>query len=185
MRQTQLFTKTLKEAPSDETARNAQLLIRAGYVHKELAGVYQFLPLGLRVIEKIKQIIREEMNGIGSQEMLATTLQSKEVWERTEEQHDAMYAAQTEAYTRIFDRVGIGDDTYVTFADGGAFTQFSHEFQTVCEAGEDITYINKEKGIAINEEVLEKADLAEMDVTREELTETKTAEVGNIFNFGG
>ncbi|MCA9354394.1 MAG: prolyl-tRNA synthetase [Candidatus Kaiserbacteria bacterium] len=268
MRQTQLFTKTQKEAPADEQAKNAQLLIRAGYLHKEMAGVYQLLPLGLRVVEKIKQIVREEMNEIGAQEMLATAMQSKEVWERTnrwddeivdvwfksdlkaggeigfgwsheeplanmmrnhiasykdlpkmiyqfqnklrnelraksgimrgreflmkdaysfadtEEQHETMYEAQKQAYTKVFERVGIGEDTYVTFAAGGAFTEFSHEFQTICEAGEDITYICKEKGIAINEEVLEQANLAELGVAREELVETKTAEVGNIFNFG-
>lgn len=268
MRQSKLFTKTKKEAPSDETALNAQLLIRAGYIHKEMAGVYQLLPMGLRVLEKVKQIVREEMNAIDSQEMLATSMQPKELWERskrwddevvdvwfkselkiggevglgwsheeplanmmkdhiasykdlpkviyqfqnklrnelraksgimrgreflmkdaysfadTEEQHNEIYEAQKQAYIRIFNRIGIGDDTYVTFAAGGAFTQFSHEFQTVCEAGEDITYINKEKGIAINEEVLEDADLQEMGVSKEELVKTRTAEVGNIFNFG-
>lgn len=268
MRQSKLFTKTQKDAPSDELALNAQLLIRAGFVHKEMAGVYQLLPLGFRVVEKIKQIVREEIDSINGQEMLATSMQSKETWNRTgrwgddvvdvwfkselkaggeigfgwsheeplanmminhissykdlpkmiyqfqnklrnelraksglmrgrefimkdsysfadtEEQHNEMYEASKQAYTRIFERLGIGEDTYVTFAAGGAFTEFSHEFQTVCEAGEDITYICKEKGIAINEEVLDKADLSEMGVTREELVETKTAEVGNIFNFG-
>jgi len=64
MRQSYLFTKTRKEAPADETALNAALLIRAGYVHKEMAGVYSYLPLGLRVVENIKQIVREEMNKI-------------------------------------------------------------------------------------------------------------------------
>lgn len=268
MRQSKLFTKTIKEAPSNEEAKNAQLLIRGGYIHKEMAGVYQLLPLGLRVVEKIKQIVREEMNAIDSQEMLATSMQSKDLWERTnrwddaqvdvwfkselkaggeigfgwsheeplanmmknhiasykdlpkmiyqfqnklrnelraksgimrgreflmkdaysfadtQEQHNEMYEAQKQAYTKVFERIGVGSDTYVTFAAGGAFTEFSHEFQTVCEAGEDITFIHKEKGIAINEEVLEKTDLAELGVTREELVETKTAEVGNIFNFG-
>jgi len=268
MRQSQLFTKTQKEAPADEQAKNAQLLIRAGYVHKEMAGVYQLLPLGLMVIQKIKQIVREEMAAIGTNEMLATNLQPKTVWEKTgrwddevvdvwfkselkaggdvglawsheeplanmmishvssykdlpiaiyqfqnklrnevraksgmmrgrefimkdaysfaatEAQHDAFYEASKVAYTKCFERMGVGDDTYVTFAAGGAFTEFSHEFQTVCEAGEDVTYISIEKGIAINEEVLEKANLAEMGVTREELVATKTAEVGNIFNFG-
>jgi prolyl-tRNA synthetase len=268
MRQSKLFTRTQKDAPSDEEAKNAQLLIRGGYIHKEMAGAYQLLPLGLIVVEKIKQIVREEMNQVDGQEMLATSMQSKELWSRTgrwddeavdvwfkgelkaggeigfgwsheeplanmmknhiasykdlpktiyqfqnklrnemraksgimrgreflmkdaysfsdtEEQHEVTYEAQKQAYTKIFNRIGIGEDTYVTFAAGGAFTEFSHEFQTVCEAGEDITYINREKGIAINEEVLEKANLEEMGVTREELTETKTAEVGNIFNFG-
>ena len=268
MRQSQLFTKTQKEAPADEQAKNAQLLIRAGYIHKEMAGVYQLLPLGLMVVQNIKQIVREEMAAIGTNEMIATNLQPKTVWEKTgrwddeavdvwfkselkaggevglawsheeplanmminhvssykdlpvaiyqfqnklrnevraksgmmrgrefimkdaysfaatEEQHDAFYEASKVAYTKCFERMGVGDDTFITFAAGGAFTEFSHEFQTICEAGEDITYINKEKGIAINEEVLEKANLAEMGVTKEELTATKTAEVGNIFNFG-
>ena len=268
MRQSQLFTKTQKEAPADEQAKNAQLLIRAGYIHKEMAGVYQLLPLGLMVVQNIKQIVREEMAAIGTNEMIATNLQPKTVWEKTgrwddeavdvwfkselkaggevglawsheeplanmminhvssykdlpvaiyqfqnklrnevraksgmmrgrefimkdaysfaatEEQHNAFYEASKVAYTKCFERMGVGDDTFITFAAGGAFTEFSHEFQTICEAGEDITYINKEKGIAINEEVLEKADLASMGVTREELTATKTAEVGNIFNFG-
>lgn len=268
MRQSKLFTKTLKDAPKDETAKNAQLLIRAGYVHKELAGVYQMLPLGFRVMEKIKQIVREEMDLMDGQEMLATTLQSKDLWERTsrwddevvdvwfkselksgadigfgwsheeplanmminhissykdlpktiyqfqnklrnelraksgvmrgreflmkdmysfaetEAQHDAIYEASKAAYTKVFDRIGLGNDTFITFAAGGAFTEFSHEFQTICEAGEDITYINREKGIAINEEVLDKADLPSMGVTRDELEKVKTAEVGNIFNFG-
>ncbi len=81
MRQSQLFTKTQKQAPSDEVSRNAQLLIRAGFVYKEMAGVYAFLPLGLRVINKIEDIIREELNSYGAQELIMTTLQSKETWE--------------------------------------------------------------------------------------------------------
>lgn len=268
MRQSHLFTKTQKEAPADEQARNAQLLIRAGYVHKEMAGVYQLLPLGFQVVDRIKQIVREEMNELGSQEMIATNLQRKELWERThrwdddvvdvwfkselkaggevglawsheepladmmkshiasykdlpvslyqfqnklrnelrsksgvmrgrefimkdaysfaatEEQHEAYYEACKVAYLKCFERMGVGADTYVTFAAGGAFTQFSHEFQTVCDAGEDVTYICKEKGVAINEEVLDTADLSSLGVTRDELVATKTAEVGNIFNFG-
>jgi prolyl-tRNA synthetase len=268
MRQSQLFTKTRKEAPSDEVAKNAQLLIRAGYIHKEMAGVYAYLPLGLRVLENIKQIVREEMNKIGSQELIMTALQRKDLWERTgrwddsvvdvwfkselkaggevgfgwsheepigemmknyitsykdlpisvyqfqtklrnevraksgvmrgrefvmkdmysfsadEASHLAYYEATKPAYMEVFKRLGIGDDTYVTFAAGGAFTKFSHEFQVVCEAGEDVTYINKEKGIAINEEVLNDETLTSLGVTREELTKTNTAEIGNIFNFG-
>src|SRR3990167_100659 len=83
MRQSQLFTKTRKEAPKDEVAKNAQLLIRAGFIHKEMAGVYSLLPLGLRVLERINKIVREEMNAIGGQEMLMSILQSKELWEKT------------------------------------------------------------------------------------------------------
>lgn len=268
MRQTQLFTKTRKEAPADEQAQNAQLLIRAGYVHKEMAGVYAWLPLGLRVLEKIKAIVREEMNAIGCQELTMTSLQSKQVWEETdrwsdeivdiwfkselkaggevglawsheepignmmknyiasykdlpiyvyqfqnklrnevrsksgvmrgreftmkdaysfcvgEEDHNAIYDAMKVAYMKVFERLGIGEDTFVTFASGGAFTQFSHEFQTICEAGEDISYINKEKHVAVNEEVMGEDALRELRVTKEELTPMKTAEVGNIFNFG-
>ncbi len=268
MRQTKLFTKTRKEIPSDETALNAQLLIRSGFVHKEKAGVYSYLPLGLRVQEKIKQIVREEMDAIDGQELIMTTLQSKELWESTdrwddkkvdvwfkselsaggevgfgwsheepignmmknflnsykdlpvtvyqfqnklrnelraksgvmrgrefimkdaysfsysEKEHDDIYEKMKVAYMKVFDRLGLESDTYITFADGGDFTEFSHEFQTVCEAGEDVCYINKEKKIAINEEVLNDDTLKTFGVTREELTEAKTAEVGNIFNFG-
>ncbi|MEQ1499975.1 MAG: prolyl-tRNA synthetase, partial [Parcubacteria group bacterium] len=83
MRQSQLFTKTRKEAPSDETSKNAQLLIRAGFIHKEMAGVYDMLPLGLITLNKIINIIREEMNLLGGQEINLSTLQEKETWEST------------------------------------------------------------------------------------------------------
>lgn len=88
MRQSQLFTKTRKEAPKDEVAKNAQLLIRAGFVHKEMAGVYSFLPLGLRTLNNIVQVIREEMNAIGGQEIVMTALQDKTIWERTDRWDD-------------------------------------------------------------------------------------------------
>lgn len=268
MRQSQLFTKTRKEAPTDEQAMNAQLLIRAGFVHKNMAGVYTFLPLGLRVIEKVNKIIREEINAIGAQEMYMPSLQDPELWKKTdrwddekvdvwfkgelqtggqvgfawtheevitsvmrqyvssykdlpfsayhiqtkfrnevraksgimrtrefwmkdaytfcanEEQHQEIYEAYAAAYERIFDRLGIGEQTYRTFASGGAFSKFSHEFQTLAEAGEDVVYVSEEKGIAVNEEVLAEADLSELGVTREELTERKSIEVGNIFSLG-
>jgi prolyl-tRNA synthetase len=267
MRVSHLFTKTLKDAPADEVAKNAQLLIRAGFVYKEMAGVYAYLPLGLRVLENIKQIVREEMDAIGSNELIMTALQRKEVWEKTtrwsddvvdvwfktrlkddtelglgwsheepivemvknyvhsykdlpislyqfqtkmrnelraksgimrgrefvmkdmyslhatKEDLDAYYEKTIEAYKRVYDRLGIGEDTYVTFASGGAFTKFSHEFQTVCEAGEDIIYLHREKNIAINEEVIDDA-VAELGINRDELEPVKTAETGNIFNFG-
>src|SRR3989338_7901452 len=83
MRQSQLFTKTRKKAPKDEVSKNAILLTRAGFIHKELAGVYSYLPLGLRVLKKIENIIREEMDAIGGQEMLLTTLQDPEIWKKT------------------------------------------------------------------------------------------------------
>ena len=83
MRQSELFTKTRREAPKDEVSKNAILLTRAGFIHKELAGVYSYLPLGLRVLKKIENIIREEMNAIGGQEVLMTTLQDPEIWKKT------------------------------------------------------------------------------------------------------
>lgn len=89
MRQSQLFTKTRKQAPKDEVAKNAQLLIRAGYIHKEMAGAYSLLPLGLRVVKNIEQIIREEMNAIGGQEMEMTALQHSALWQKSGRWDDA------------------------------------------------------------------------------------------------
>lgn len=267
MRLSKNFTRTIKQAPADEVARNAQLLIRAGYVHKTMAGVYSYLPLGLKVVENIKQIVREEMNKIDSQELVMSTLQRKETWQETgrwsdelvdvwfksklqdgtevgfgwtheepivdllrnylksykdlpisvyqfqnklrnelraksgimrgrefvmkdmysvhasKEDLDNYYNAAIEAYKRCYDRFGIGDETYVTFASGGAFTKFSHEFQTICDAGEDYIYLHRGKNIAVNEEVLDEA-VKELGIDRSELERVKTAEVGNIFNFG-
>jgi prolyl-tRNA synthetase len=89
MKLTQLFTKTLKNAPADEVAKSAQLLIRAGYIHKEMAGVYVFLPLGLRVLENIKQIVREEMNAVDGQEVQMSVLQPSDIFEKTDRWDDA------------------------------------------------------------------------------------------------
>lgn len=267
MRMSRLFIKTSKQAPSDEVAKNAQLLIRAGYIHKTMAGVYSYTPLGLQVVENIKQIVREEMNAVGGQELMMSTLQRKELWQETgrwsdevvdvwfksqlqdgtdigfgwtheepivdmlrgviksykdlplsvyqfqnklrnelraksgimrgrefimkdmyslhatREDLDAYYQSVIAAYGRCYEQLGIGDDTYVTFASGGAFTKFSHEFQTICEAGEDYIYLHREKNIAVNEEVIDDA-VKELGIAREELEKVKTAEVGNIFNFG-
>jgi prolyl-tRNA synthetase len=88
MRQSQLFTKTRKSAPKDEVAKNAQLLIRAGYIHKEMAGAYSYLPLGLRVLKRIEKIIREEMNAIGGQEIVMTSLQSPQLWKASDRWSD-------------------------------------------------------------------------------------------------
>ncbi len=268
MRQSHLFTKTQKFAPKDEVSKNAQLLIRAGFVHKEMAGIYAFLPLGWRVMQKIMAIIREEMDALGAQELFMTALQRKELWEqtarwdddavdvwfktalkngaalglgftheeaitammqpfvsswrdlpfsayqfqtkfrnetraksgimrsrefimkdlysfsRTRDEHDAFYARAKDAYRRIFERVGIGAQTYLTFASGGTFSKYSHEFQTICDAGEDIIYIDEGKGIAINEEVCTDDVLADLGVTRTKLVQKKAAEVGNIFSLG-
>ena len=84
MRQSSLFTKTRREAPTDEQSKNAQLLIRAGYVHKEMAGVYSYLPLGLRVLNNIINIIRNEMNMIGGQELVMSALQNPDIWKKTD-----------------------------------------------------------------------------------------------------
>lgn len=81
MRQSELFTKTLKEAPKDEVSANAKLLIRAGFVYKNSAGIYTFLPLGWRVIQKIASIIREEMNAIGGEEIFMPALVEKHYWD--------------------------------------------------------------------------------------------------------
>ena len=267
MRVSTLFTKTSKTAPADEVAKNARLLTQAGFIHKEMAGVYAYLPLGLKVLENIKRIVREEMNAVGGQELIMTNLQPKETWETTgrwsdevvdvwfktklqddtelglawsheeaimemmrqfvssykdlpasvyqfqtklrnelraksgimrgrefvmkdmyslhatAEDLDAYYNKVIEAYKRVYHRLGIGDDTYVTFASGGAFTKFSHEFQTVCDAGEDILYVHRGKNIAVNEEVLDDA-VKELGIDKGELEKVKSAEVGNIFNFG-
>ena len=267
MRVSKLFTKTLRDAPADEVAKNAQLLIRAGYVYKVMAGVYAYTPLGLRVLENIKQVVREEMNAIGGQEIIMTTLQRKDTWEQTgrwddesvdvwfktklqdetelglawsheeaimemmqqyvksykdlpasvyqfqvklrnelrsksgimrgrefimkdmyslhasKEDCDTYYEKVIEAYKRIYSRLGIGDETFVTFASGGSFTKFSREFQIICDAGEDILYCNKDNTVAVNEEVLEDA-ANELGISKDELKPVKSAEVGNIFKFG-
>ena len=269
MRQSQLFTKTRKEAPADETSKNAQLLIRAGFIHKEFAGVYSFLPLGLMVIKKIKEIIAKEMESLGSSEIIMSTLQDKVIWETTdrwddekvdvwfktflkngnevgfgwsheepitnmmkshiesykdlprfvhqfqnklrneiraksgimrcrefvmkdmysfaqnEEQHMHFYIKTTAAYLNVYKKVGLGNITYVTSASGGVFTdKFSHEFQTICEAGEDNVYIHKDKNIALNEEIFTDETVEKMGLTKADFEKKKTAEVGNIFTFG-
>jgi len=88
MRQSQLFTRVSRQVPKDEVSKNAQLLIRAGFIHKEMAGVYSFLPLGLRVLNKVIGVIREEMDAIGGQELSLTALQEKALWEKTDRWDD-------------------------------------------------------------------------------------------------
>ena len=268
MRRSQLFAKTRREAPADETSKNAQLLIKAGFIHKDSAGVYAYLPMGLKVIENIKQIVREEMNFIGANELLMTTLQRQDLWQktdrwddekvdiwfksklkngtdvglawsheeqitdmmreftasyrdlpayvyqfqnklrneiraksgvmrarefimkdlysysRTDEERQKFYDTVSESYMKIFDRLGLGDITYLTFASGGAFTQFSHEFQTITPAGEDTIFVDKNQKIAVNQEVLSDEVLGQLNLNKDNLEEVKAAEVGNIFNFG-
>jgi prolyl-tRNA synthetase len=267
MKQSQLFTKTRKEAPKDEVSKNAQLLIQAGFVYKEMAGVYSYLPLGLRVLNKINDIIRKEMNKIGGQELFLTNLQDPKIWEATgrwsddvvdnwfktklksgtelglgftheepitrimkdhissfrdlplsayqiqtkfrnesraksgimrgreflmkdlysfsrdEKEHDDFYNKAIIAYTNIFSKVGLGEKTHVTFASGGTFSKYSHEFQTVSDAGEDIIYIAP-NGLAVNEEVFNDEVLKDLGFEKKDLKKEKSIEVGNIFSLG-
>ncbi len=269
MRQSHLFTRTKRENPSDETSKNAQLLIRGGFIFKEMAGVYALLPLGLYVVNKIKKIVSEEMEKIGSQEIIMATLQKKELWEKTdrwddenvdiwfksqlkngtevglgwsheepivdmmksyimsyqtlpqyvhqfqnklrnevraksgimrcrefvmkdmysfsatEQEHMDFYKLATEAYLNVYQRLGLGEITYVTSASGGAFTKnFSHEFQTICEAGEDNIYVHKKDNYAVNEEIFNEETLLKLNSKKEDFEIKKAAEVGNIFTFG-
>jgi prolyl-tRNA synthetase len=268
MKQSTLFTKTRKEAPKDEVSRNAELLIRAGYIHKEMAGVYSYLPLGLRVLKNIENIIREEMNNIGGVEMRTSVFQNKEVWEKSKrwddelveiwfktklkngseiglsftneeayanilkqyinsykdlpvypydfkdifrnearsksgilrgreffwkamysfskdkEEHDAFYLKAQTAYENIFKRAGLGSLTFKTFASGGSFSKYSHEYQTICDAGEDLIYVDEDKNIAINKEVMLPEVFEELGVDQSRLVEKKAIEVGNIFSLG-
>ena len=83
MLQSQLFPKTRKEAPKEAESVNHKLLVRAGFMDQLMAGSWTLLPLGWRVITKINNIIREEMNAIGGQEMLMPLLHPKELWNET------------------------------------------------------------------------------------------------------
>jgi prolyl-tRNA synthetase len=264
MRQSQLFTKITRELPKDETSFNAQILIRAGFVDKLAAGIYTYLPLGLRVLNKISNIIREEMEAIGGQELLMPGLTPKDNWVTTgrwekfdalfrltggdereyalgatheevvtplaqkhtfsykelpfavyqiqtkfrnelrakaglirgreflmkdlysfhadEEDLNRYYKIAQKAYFRVFERVGLLDRTYLTFASGGAFSKYSHEFQTVTEAGEDTIYICDNCQIAINAEIIEEQPGCP-NCDKTELREAGAVEVGNIFKL--
>lgn len=266
MRQSQLFTKTQKQISEDEVSINAQLLLRAGFVDRLFAGVYTILPLGLRVLTKIENIIREEMNRVGGQEILMPALHPKENWDVTgrwdvvdvlfklngsgdkeyalgatheeivtplmkrfllsykdlpravyqmqtkfrnearaksgilrgrefrmkdlysfhanQENLDEYYERMTEAYFRVYTRCGLREKTYLTFASGGAFSKYSHEYQTITEAGEDLIYICEKCQIAANKEILADVDNACPQCKNKELKEQKAIEVGNIFKLG-
>ena len=265
MRQSKLFTKTRKDAPADEVSKNAEFLTRGGFVHKEMAGVYSYLPLGLRVLKKIENIIREEMDKAGGQEVLMSSFQPKENWEKTgrweamtdlykvgdssgkevalgptheeivvpilksyvsshkdfplavyqiqnkfrmelraksgvlrgrefmmkdmysfhtsAEDFEEFYNKMKDVYKTIFQRVGIGHLTYMTFASGGTFSKYSHEFQTITSAGEDTIYLDEKSGVALNKEVLNDEVLKQLNLTKEKLVEHKSIEVGNIFDL--
>jgi prolyl-tRNA synthetase len=101
-----------------------------------------------------------------------------------ENAHQEFYEKAKQAYVRIFDRCGIGGETYVTFAAGGSFSKYSHEFQAVTEAGEDTIYVHEGKKLAVNKEVLNDEVLADLGMQRSGLSEKKAVEVGNIFSLG-
>ncbi len=260
-----LAFQPVKTPPKDAEAISHKLLVQAGFVDQVMAGVFTFLPFGLRVLTKIENIVREEMDKIGT-EILMPSLSPKQLWEKTgrietvdvlmktspankaaEEKHNAeyilnstheelvtplimkqnlsykdlplaVYQIQTkfrnepraksgimrtrefrmkdlysfhtdeadlkryyevvkESYKTIYQRLGIGQDTYISLASGGDFTKdYSHEFQTRCESGEDIIYLDKETGTTYNKEVAPTG--AEGSDRFEEF---RASEVGNIF----
>ncbi len=272
MRFSELFTKTTKESRADADSRNADLLLRAGFVAKSMAGVYSFLPLGLRVLRNIEQIVREEMNAIGGQELLLSAFGPREWWEQTgrwdQKKFDALfhvpaageqeyalnptheeiitpvvkqfvhsyrdlpfgcYQIQTKfrnelraksgllrgreflmkdlysfhitqdclekyytkmqgAYDKVFERLGLSDRTYLTYASGGTFSKYSHEYQVVLPEGEDTIYISvaaeKEgKRIAVNKEIFTEG--MKCPVTGgTEFREVRASEAANIFQLG-
>ena len=108
MRLSQTFSRTIKTIPADEQAINAQLLIRSGMIYKEMAGVYAYLPLGLRVIENIKNIVRQEMECLGSSELLMTTIQNKEVWELSGRWDDQLVDVWFKSQLKNGTEVGFG-----------------------------------------------------------------------------
>jgi len=258
MKQKELLIKTTKENPKDEKSINAQLLIRAGFIDKLGAGIYSYLPLGLRVLENIKKIVREEMNNIDGQEVMMPSLLPKENWEKTgrwnvpemyklennkfglgwtheeivtplvqkytssskdfpkyiyqiqskfrnepraksgllrgrdfimkdlysfhnnSEDLDNYYEKVKDAYFKIYERCEIKDKTYFTLASGGEFSSaFSHEFQTITNAGEDIIYVCKKCGASFNKEIFNK----ECICGSKDFDEKKSIEVGNIFKL--
>ena len=265
MRQSKLLPKTRKEAPKDEVSLNARLLIRAGFIDKLMAGVYTILPLGLRVMKKIENIIRSEMEAAGGQELLMPALQPKENWQKTgrwetldslfrftshyskidfalgptheeiisplvkkfnlsyrdlpvylfqfqtkfrdekraksgilrgreflmkdlysfhsdEKDAENYYEKMKGHYENIFNRCGIGEKTYLTFASGGSFSKYSHEYQTVAGAGEDIIYVCDKCEVAINKEIAEATPVCPQ-CGNKDLKENKSIEVGNIFSL--
>ena len=265
MKQSKLFTRTIKELPKDEASFNAQALIRAGFVDKSAAGVYSFLPLGWKVINKIKNIVTEEMVAIDGQEINMPSLASRENWQATgrwdtldvlfktsgldekeyalnptheevvtplakkfinsyrelpmavfqiqnkfrnekraksgllrgreflmkdlysfhanQEDLDNYYERAIVAYKNIFRRIGLEEKTYLTYASGGSFSKYSHEFQTLTDAGEDIIYVCDDCKMAVNKEIIADQNTCPK-CGRKDLREEKSVEAGNIFKLG-
>jgi prolyl-tRNA synthetase len=103
---------------------------------------------------------------------------------KDEKEHNEFYERAKQAYVNIFKKVGLGDITYTTFASGGSFSKYSHEFQTLTEAGEDTIFIDEKKKIAVNKEVLNDETLSNLEIQKSDLVERKAVEVGNIFSLG-
>ncbi|HPL93159.1 MAG TPA: His/Gly/Thr/Pro-type tRNA ligase C-terminal domain-containing protein [bacterium] len=264
MKQSNLFVKSRKEVQSEETSINAQLLLKAGFVDKLMAGVYTYLPLGLRVLDKIKNIVREEMNKAGGQEILMPALTPKEIWVQTnrwenfdalfklesnnheyalgatheevvtpllqkftfsykdlpqavyqiqtkfrnearsksgllrgrefsmkdmysfhtdEEDLNRYYAEMEKVYEKVWERLGIGHITVKTYAAGGAFSKYSHEYQTFAPVGEDLVYYCSKCNVAINKEIIEDLGHACPECHSKDLEERTSIEVGNIFKL--
>jgi prolyl-tRNA synthetase len=263
MRQSQLLTKTRKEISQQEHSINAQLLERAGYISKLMAGVFSYLPLGYRVLTNIEAIVRQEMDALGAEELLMPALQPKEPWDTTgrwntvdvlyklkagdrdlclgptheevvtplaasfitsykdlpravyqiqtkfrnearpksgvlrgrefrmkdlysfhadEEDLNVYYDRVKQTYTKIFERCGLGGITYFTYASGGTFSKYSHEFQTITPYGEDTIFVCASCSVGINKEIM--ADLAGCpECSSTDLKEHTSIEVGNIFKL--
>ncbi|MBP9750332.1 MAG: hypothetical protein KBC95_00630 [Candidatus Peribacteraceae bacterium] len=266
-----LFTKTSKESSADAQSINADLLTRAGYVHKTMAGVYSFLPLGLRVLRRVEQVVREEMDAIGGQELLLSALAPKETWMKTgrwdtldvlfksvcgsdsevalnptheevvsplaasfvashkdlpfacyqiqtkfrnepraksgimrgreflmkdlysfhKDQADLerFYAIAQAAYLKVFERLGLASKTYLTYASGGSFSKYSHEYQVILPNGEDTIYVSIEaekhgQRIAVNKEIYEPGVTTCPVTGGTEFREERASEAGNIFQLG-
>ena len=261
MRIYKLFSKTLRQAPRDEQSLNARLLIRAGFIRKEVAGVYNFLPLGLRVLNKISQLVREEMNAAGGQEVLLSALQNKNNWEKTGrwKNFDALFKVSSQyktdyalgptheevlvpivaefvssyrdlplyiyqiqnkfrdearakagllrgreflmkdlysfhadvkdmesyyekmkkVYKKTFERMGL--NAILTYAAGGTFSKDSHEFQVICESGEDEIIYCAGGDYAENVEIAKAKEGQQCRLGHGPLKRVKTIEVGNIF----
>lgn len=272
MRQSQLFNRVTREVDKTEPSKNAQLLTRAGYIHKLMSGAYSYSPLGFKVLSNIENLIRNYMNKLGAQEVLMPVLQPKEIWDKTgrwdkidvmykmkgsndrelalsptneevatpfitdfvksyrdlplaiyqiqskfrnepraksglfrgrefrmkdlysfhasQEDLDDFYEKATQAYFDFYKRCGLGDRTFYTYASGGAFSKYSHEFQTLTDAGEDTIYLLPGTNVAINREIITDKDALRdiipnyKDGMEKELEVKRAVEVGNIFKLG-
>jgi len=264
--QSQLPSKCLKDSPKEDVSINSKWLIRGGFINRLMAGAYSYLPLGMRVLHKVEDIVREEMNAIGSFEILMPALHPQQNWDTTgrwdkmadiiykvtdggdktfglgpthEEivtplmgafiqsykdlptsvyqiqtkyrkearpksgllrgrefrmkdmysfhtdtaDLDSYYERAIEAYHKIFQRCGIGDRTFLTYASGGVFSKYSHEFQAITPYGEDTIYLNTGKKIAVNKEIIDDVS-DDLGISKDTTEAVRAIEVGNIFKLG-